>query len=88
MTPTKDDDLKATVELRDWWSAFCDADSLPEGFEQRMEAAGLIELVSVDEDALDDPFAAERGIVPGGMMWVATRAGRVALLPPAGDQGR
>ena len=88
MTPTNDDDLKAAVELRDWWSAFCDADYLPEEFEERMEEAGLIELVPVDDDALDDAFAAERGIVPGGMMWVATKAGRAALLPPAGDQGR
>lgn len=44
-----------------------------------MEAAGYIELVPVDDDALDSAFAAERGIEPGGMMWQLTDAGRAAL---------
>lgn len=54
------------------WDAFCDADPLPhprEYFPDSLDAAGYAELVPVDDDALDDPFAAERGIEPGGMMW-------------------
>lgn len=62
------------------WDAFCDCDwqdmtCEPDGYAERMEAAGYAELVPVDADALDDPFAAERGICPGGMMWRLTPLG-------------
>ncbi len=68
------------LRLHKYWSAFCDADPVdsPE-VPDEMEAAGLIELVPVDEDALEDPFAAERGILPGGQMWQLTDAGHEAM---------
>lgn len=49
-----------------------------------MEAAGYIELVPVDDDALDSAFAAERGIEPGGMMWQLTDAARAAIAKAEG----
>jgi hypothetical protein len=63
------------------WNAFCDADhgDYPEGFIDDCEARGLAELVPVTPDALDEAFAAERGIVPGGSMWALTAAGREAF---------
>jgi len=68
-------------DLRTHWHYFCDADPFygSDTFSDRMEAAGYIELVPVDGDALDDAFAAERGIEPDGMMWALTPAGRKAL---------
>ncbi len=67
--------------LRQHWASFCDADPFPgsDVFADRMEAAGLIELVTVTKDALEDAFAAERGIEKGGMMYRLTDAGRAAL---------
>jgi sulfur relay (sulfurtransferase) DsrC/TusE family protein len=58
--------------------AFCDGDAFSgrDTFADKMEAEGLIELVDVDDDALDDAFAAERGIEKGGMMWRLTAYGR------------
>lgn len=44
-----------------------------------MEKAGYAELVPVTPEALDDPFAAERGIEPGGVMWELTVTGRKAV---------
>lgn len=72
---------EAQRDLREHWSDFCDADPFEgyDTFTERMEAAGLIDLVEVDDEALEDPFAAERGIYPGGMMWGLTPAGRAAL---------
>jgi hypothetical protein len=68
-------------DLRANWAAFCDADPFEgsDTFTDRMEAAGYCELVSVTKAALQDPFAYERGIEPGGMMWQLTEAGRAAL---------
>ncbi|WP_366655297.1 hypothetical protein [Fodinicurvata sp. EGI_FJ10296] len=68
-------------DLRRHRSAFCDADNFPERetLTDRMEAAGLIQLMPVDEQALEDPFAAERGIEPGGVMWTLTKAGYAIL---------
>ncbi len=61
------------------WDDFCDADwrlvTDPTSFLEQCEAAGLAECVPVDEEALDDVFASERGIEPGGMMWRLTPAG-------------
>lgn len=78
---------EAQLELRAHWMSFCDADAFAGSadFPERMEASGLIELVEVDDDALDDPFAAERGIERGGLMWQLTDAGRRALAD--GDKG-
>lgn len=60
------------------WDRFSDRDPIddPDGFLSAAEEMGLIELVDVDAEALDDPFAYERGIEPGGMMWRLTDAGR------------
>ena len=61
----------------DEWRRFCDADPTNDpDFTDKARSAGLIDLVSVTKDALSDPFAAERGIVPGGQMYVLTPAGR------------
>lgn len=67
--------------LRQHWSSFCDADPFPgsDKFADRMEAAGFIELVPVTKAALQDAFAAERGIERGGMMYRLTDAGRAVL---------
>jgi hypothetical protein len=75
-------------DLRENWHNFCDCDYFvgAADFPERMEAAGLIELVPVDDDALEDPFADERGILPGGMMWKLTEAGRNALARDGGTK--
>ena len=60
------------------WDLFSDADPLPcerDEFLSRMLDHDFVELVDVDEDALEDPFAYERGIEPGGMMWRLTTLG-------------
>ncbi len=62
------------------WDDYTEADwqlvKDPTTFLEQCEDAGLAECVEVDDDALDDAFAAERGIEPGGMMWRLTDAGR------------
>jgi len=60
------------------WNAACDVDKhlLPVDFEEQAEAAGLIELVPVDREALESAFAWDRGIEPGGSMWRLTAKGR------------
>lgn len=67
--------------LREHYASFCAADPFPgsDVFADRMEAAGFIELVPVAKDALEDAFAAERGIEKGGMMYRLTDAGRAAF---------
>lgn len=72
---------KAADLLLSNWLSFCDADAFPgsDTFADAMEAAGFIELVLVTKGDLEDAFAAERGIEPGGMVWKLTDAGRVAL---------
>ncbi|QAZ46801.1 hypothetical protein [Mesorhizobium sp. Pch-S] len=82
--------LSASADIRDLkehWHSFCDADPFEGGdtFAERMEARGLIELVAVTQDALEDGFATERGIMPGGSMWQLTEAGRASLQ--AGEKG-
>lgn len=65
-------------DLTENWDALCDADPIPhfrENFPEGLEAAGYAELVPVDADALDSPFAWERGIEPGGLMWRLTPLG-------------
>lgn len=51
-------------------------------FEERMEAAGFIELVPVTQEALEDAFAYERGIRNGGTMWQLTPLGRAIVDVP------
>lgn len=74
--------------LRRYWSAFCDADhhlidddACEDGgdLSDAWEEAGLIASRSVTRDDLDDPFAAERGIEPGGQIWTLTAKGLAAL---------
>ena len=72
-------DLTAKQKLRALWMVFCDADPVPPGFIEELETAGFARLVPVSKDALEDSFAAERGIEPGGFMWELTPAGRSAL---------
>lgn len=76
---TADPREERAEELKDDWYKFCDADPVADGFIERMEAAGYAELVAVTEQALEDPFAAERGIERGGMMWQLTRLGRMRM---------
>lgn len=60
------------------WDAFSDADPLPhprEDFPECLERQGYAELVPVDDDALDEAFAWERGIEAGGLMWQLTASG-------------
>lgn len=68
-------------ELAARWHDFCDCDYFEncDTFAERMEAAGLIKLVSVTREALEDGFAEERGIYPGGMMWELTADGHRAM---------
>jgi hypothetical protein len=78
------DEAADTTILDDFrrnWLSFCDCDPFPgaHDFQERMEAAGLIETAAVDDDDLDGSFAAERGLERGGHKWVLTEAGRHAL---------
>ena len=62
------------------WIAACDCDwgcitTEPADFFDRLEMSGFAKLVPVDDDALEDAFAHERGIEPGGMMWRLTPLG-------------
>lgn len=68
-------------DFRAHWLDFCDADYFDgiADFPERMEEAGLIRLVPVTREALDEAFAADRGLYPGGMMWEPTPAGFAAL---------
>lgn len=72
--------------LRGYWSAACDCDPVDHDAREEggdlfdaWEAAGLIRLRAVTKDDLDDAFAAEKGIEPGGSVWELTPAGRAAL---------
>ena len=80
-------ELAPEVELRAYWDAFCDCDSVPDDFQNRMEDAGLIYVDAVDDDDLDDPFAGELGIVPGGSVWRLTAKGRDAYATPSDKEG-
>lgn len=64
--------------LRKHWGDFCDADPVPPDFIDLMAAAGYIELRSVTAADLAEPFAAERGIEKGGMLWELTEQGHAA----------
>lgn len=80
--------------FRRYWADFCecdwdriDNDACGEGVDltDAWEEAGLIYLRPVDEDDLDDAFAAERGIEPDGNIWDLTEAGRSAPAEQGGE---
>lgn len=75
----EDEKSKAAVALRQHWADLCDADPVPDGFIEAVEAAGLVTFRSVTKYDLNDSFAAERGIEKGGSIWVLTKAGLAAL---------
>lgn len=81
ITPEQERENDLCRELRRHWNDFCDADPFPgsETFADRAEEAGFIELVPVTREALESSFATDRGIDPGGMMWVLTAAGRAVI---------
>lgn len=62
------------------WDAFCDGDrgdmrtDDPE-YPASLEAAGFVKWDSVDADDLEDAFAWERGIEPGGTVYRFTPLG-------------
>jgi hypothetical protein len=62
------------------WDAFCQCDwhdmsCEVEGFAERLEEAGFVMLDAVDADDLEQPFADDLGIVPGGSVWRFTPLG-------------
>lgn len=77
-------------ELRTYAWEFGQANWVPEGFTDRMEAAGLMFVRAVTDADLETSFADERGIERGGVIWDYTDAGRKVLakgsLPPPPTQ--
>lgn len=78
--------------LRAYWAAACDCDPIDDdacedggSLNDAWEAAGLIELDSVNDDDLDDAFAYERGIEAGGSIWRLTAKGRAAWADQSAD---
>lgn len=74
-------ELDAEADLALHWIDFCHCDRFDgiDTFAERMEAAGLIYLDEVEADDLDDPFASELGIEPGGKVWRLTDEGQRIL---------
>lgn len=68
-------------EFRRDWPRFCDADTVAPDFEDRMEAAGYIELVPASGTEMeDDMFWAEKfGPDKPTLVWSITEAGRLVL---------
>lgn len=66
--------------LRKYWHAFCDADPVPDGFIERMEAAGYARLRNVTRADLREPFASDRGIEIGGGIWELTARGHKSIV--------
>lgn len=68
-------------DLRKHWRAFCDADPFEgaDTFTDRMEARGYIRMRKVRKADLQESFAAERGIEPGGYIWELTAKGHKVL---------
>ncbi len=71
----------AGQELAKHWDDFCDGDrrDIPDGFEDRMIDAGLVDFREVEASDLDNAFAHERGIEEGGMIYVLTKQGRAMI---------
>lgn len=89
---TEASELRA--DLTERWDLLTDADPLPcdyDAYLERMEQDGFMECVPVDDEALDDPFAYERGIEPGGMMYRLTPLGlevrRILMTTEGSDHG-
>lgn len=80
------DEMTPAQKLPACWHDFCDADPVPPEFAEDMEAAGYTRLRSVTKQDLQESFAAERGIYPGGSVWELTKAGHTALA--ADEVGR
>jgi hypothetical protein len=74
-------------DLRKHWHDFCDADPFEGGdtFAERMEARGFIRLRPVKKADLEQAFAAERGIEPGGMLWELTKIGELLMETATAD---
>jgi hypothetical protein len=74
------------------WDRFTDCEPTKDPyFLEKAEKEGLAELVPVTKCALQDPFAYERGIEKGGMMWQLTPSGLTAyrsVPTPTGEEGR
>jgi hypothetical protein len=87
MRRQREGEMTDAEELRAYWNKFCDADQYPDGFEDRMEAAGFAEVRPVTDDDLHQSFSAERGIDRGGMLWCLTDAGHAAFKIIADDAG-
>ncbi len=69
---------KLHEDLTSNWDAFCDADPLPyfrDDFPESLERAGYATLRSVNDEDLDCSFAADRGIITDGDIWVLTPLG-------------
>ncbi|WP_294138298.1 hypothetical protein [Sphingomonas sp.] len=74
LTKAQRDDLTSN------WDAFCDGDrgdvrSDDPQYPWALEEAGFVSWDSVEADDLDDPFAWERGIEPGGTIYRLTPLG-------------
>lgn len=74
LTPTQ------AADLTERWDQFCDCDELsdnrdPDEYTADMLLYGFAELRGVEPDDLEDPFAWERGIEPGGLIYVLTPLG-------------
>ena len=77
--PIPYDQMTTAQKLRAYWHDRCDLDPVPDGYDDEMETAGFISMRAVTDDDLDESFAYERGIFPGGTVWELTDAGRAAL---------
>jgi hypothetical protein len=59
------------------WDDFCDAErlQLPPDYPDDLVKAGFVILDAVDDDDLDEAFAWDRGIEPGGSVYRLTPLG-------------
>lgn len=64
-------------QFPDKWDHFCDGEQGDASFIDSAEALGLVQLMPVKREHLEDAFAAERGIEKGGYVWELTKAGRI-----------
>lgn len=67
--------------LRKHWSMWCDRDAFEgsDTFIDDMEAAGYAHTRPVTRADLAKPFAFDRGIEKGSVLWELTKKGRTAL---------
>lgn len=81
------------IDLTERWDQFCDQDELsgnrdPDEYTADLLLDGFADIREVERDDLEDPFAYERGIEPGGMIYVLTPLGaalRTALATNHAD---